>query len=159
MVDKRWKALERAAAEYSRAGDALLDGDDAVDALRAVFASGLSHHAALRLLHERAPDRPELVRALLPELFETALGSTPIAHRARWTLAGLRHDMLYPQLEKLAGREIANADPERWEELRGLAVLLEQIGRFDLLEQLKDAVRDSPEEALQWIAEDFPEFG
>ncbi|HEX6345166.1 hypothetical protein [Umezawaea sp.] len=157
-MDKRWKALQRAAAEHDRAADALLGGDDAVEVLRAVFASGLSQHAALRLIHDRAPDRPELVRALLPELFDSALGEGPFANRARWVLAGLRPDMRDPQLEKLAAREIANPDPERWEELRALAVLLEQIGRFDLLERLKDAVRDSPEEALHWIAEDFPEF-
>jgi len=158
-VEKKWKALQSAAAEYYRAGDDLLEGDDAVDVLREVFASGRSQHAALRLIHDRAPDRPELVRALLPELFHSALGDGPFANRARWVLAGLRADMRDPQLEKLAAREIDHADPERWEELRALAVLLEQVGRLDLLERLKDAVRDSPEEALQWIAEDFPEFG
>ncbi|RSM85427.1 hypothetical protein DMH04_16865 [Kibdelosporangium aridum] len=155
-ADKAWKALEKATASYRDAGDAVL-ATDAVETLRAVFASGSSHHAAIRFIGDRAVERPELVQALLPELFDTALGDSPIAARARYILAGLWPSMRDPQLEALAAREIANPDPDRWEELRALAVLLEHIGRLDLLEALKDAVRDSPEEALRWIAEDFPQ--
>ncbi|CAM3770139.1 hypothetical protein KIPE111705_24210 [Kibdelosporangium persicum] len=157
-ADKAWKALERATASYREAGDAVLAGADPVETLRAIFASGRSHHTAVRLIGDRAADRPELVQALLPELFDTALGESPIAARARYILAGLRADMRDPQLEALASREIADPDPDRWEELRALAVLLEQVGRLDILEFLKDAVRDSPEEALRWIAEDFPQY-
>lgn len=156
-MNKVWKALERATNSYLLAGDAVLDDDNAVQTLRDVFASGSSLHTALRLVGDRAPDRPELVRALLPELFAAALGITPYADRARSILAGLRPDMRDSQLEALASREIANPDPERWAELRGLAMLLEQIDRMDMLEMLKDAVRDSPEETLRDIAADFPD--
>ncbi|MCE7007757.1 hypothetical protein LWC34_33790 [Kibdelosporangium philippinense] len=155
-VDKAWEALERATASYREAGDAVLAGDP-VETLRAIFASGNSHHAAIRLIGDRAPERPELVREFLPELFDTALSDSPISQRARYILAALPPEVRNPHLEAVTAREIANPDPDRWEELRGLAVLLERVDRLDLLEQLKDAVRDSPEEALRDIAEDFPQ--
>ena len=156
MADKAWKALERATDSYLRAGDLVLT-DKAVETLRERL--GASDPTALRLIGDRAPDRPELVRELMPELFAAALGITPYAARARFVLAGLHPAARDSLLEPLVSREIANPDPERWDELRGLAMLLEQIGRDDMLEFLKDAVRDSPEEALRWIAEDFPEHG
>jgi hypothetical protein len=158
MVGKAWQALDRAADAYLRAGDVVLADHKAVETLREMFAAGRGHHTALRLIGDRAPDRPELVQALLPELFNAALDINPYAARARFILAGLRPDQRDPQLEALAGREIANPDPDRWAQLRGLAMLLEQVGRLDMLELLKDALRDSPEEALVWIAEDFPEY-
>ncbi|MFJ6674773.1 hypothetical protein ACIQMJ_27050 [Actinosynnema sp. NPDC091369] len=159
MADKAWRALERAEDAYHRAGDVVVSGAKAVETLRAVFASGQGHHTALRLIGDRAPDHPELVRELLPELFDAALDINPYAARARFVLAGLPSHLRDPLLEPLAAREIADPDPDRWAQLRGLAMLLEQIGRLDMLEFLKDAVRDSPEEALRWIAEDFPEHG
>jgi hypothetical protein len=159
MTDKAWRALERAAGTYTNAGDLILaDKEKGIERLRAVFASGQGHGTALQLICDQGPDRPDVVQALLPELFKAALGITPHSSRARYILAGLRPDMRDAQLEALAGREISNPDPDRWSELRGLAMLLEQVGRLDILAYLKDAVRDSPEEALRWIAEDFPEY-
>jgi hypothetical protein len=156
VADKAWKALERASDAYIRAGDLFLSDDKAVEALRAALAK--ADYTALRLISDRAPDRPELVQALFPELFDAALGISPYSARARHILAGLQPNLRDPRLEALATREMANPDPDRWDQLRGLAMLLEQSGRLDMLEFLKDAVRDSPEEALRWIAEDFPEY-
>lgn len=158
MVDKAWKTLDRATDSYIRAGDVVLT-DKAVETLREMLGSGQGRHTALRLIGDRAPERPELVRELMPELFAAALGINPFAARARFILAGLHPAARDSLLEPLVSREIANPDPERWDHLRGLAMLLEQIDRMDMLEFLKDAVRDSPEEALRWIAEDFPEHG
>jgi hypothetical protein len=157
MSDKAWRNLERAQDAYLRAGDVFLAGKP-VEELREVFARGHGHHAALRLISDRAPDRPELVQELLPELFNAALDINPYAERARCVIAGLRPDLRDSQLEALASREIANPHPDRWAHLRGLAMLLEQVGRFDILGLLQDAVRDSPDEDLRWIAEEFPEY-
>jgi hypothetical protein len=157
MTDKTWKALERATDSYVRAVDQVLAGKP-VETLREVFASGQGHRIALRLINDRASERPELIQELLPEIFDAALDDGPYGARARHILAGTPAHLRDPGLEPLVTREIANPDPERWAQLRGLAVLLEQIGRLDMLEFLKDAVRDSPEEALRWIAEDFPEY-
>ncbi|MBP2323728.1 hypothetical protein JOF56_004113 [Kibdelosporangium banguiense] len=159
MSDDAWQSLQDANDQYLSAGEAAL-ADDAAGTLRAVFASGRGHYAALRLLGDRASDSPELAQELMPELFSAALGINPYAARARFILAGLPPHLRDSRLEALARQEIANPDPDpdRWADLRGLAMLLEHVGRLDLLEVLKDAVRDSPDEDLRDIAEDFPEF-
>ncbi|SMD21131.1 hypothetical protein [Kibdelosporangium aridum] len=156
-MEEAWQELRKAEIAYIRAGNAILDDENAVEFLRSVFARQNGHHAALRLIGDRAPERAELVLELFPEVFEAALSNSQYAARARYILAGLPPDMRDPRLEALSSREIANPDPERWEELRGLAVLLEQVNRLDILDLLKDAVRDSPSEDLRDIAEYFPE--
>ncbi|MBE1470563.1 hypothetical protein [Kibdelosporangium phytohabitans] len=158
MIHHRaWEALGRADEAYGATRDAVLR-DEPVGRLREAFASGSGDRLALRFLGYIAPTRPDIVQELIPELFDYCLGMDPYATRARYLLAGLRPDQRDSRLEPLVSARVADPDPESDTELRALAMTLEQIGRLDWLERLKDAVRDSPSEDLRGIAEDFPEF-
>ncbi|MCP2169675.1 hypothetical protein [Goodfellowiella coeruleoviolacea] len=156
-ADPAWARLVRAEHDYLVARQEILDADP-VATLRAVFASGRDQRTALRLLDGLAAGRPDLVVALLPEVFEAALSLEKDGMLARQLLARLTGPERDQALEPLVAGQIGDPDPERWAELRALATLLEELGRLDLLERLKDAVRDSPSEDLRDIAEDFPEM-
>lgn len=156
-TDPAWARLVRAEHDYLLARQEILDADP-VAALRAVFASGRDQRTALRLLDGLAANRPDLVVALLPEVFEASLSLEKDGMLARQLLARLSAKARDAALEPLVAQQIASPDPDRWEELRALAMLLEDLGRLDLLAELKNAVRDSPSEDLRDIAEDFPEL-
>jgi hypothetical protein len=147
-----WDELVRARTQYFTQRARLFSpAYDPVPLLRAVLVSRSTGHIAVQELGEMAEHRPDLIRALIPELFSYSLGVNPICGTARRALGVLSAEDLEPKLRPLVAEFLADPAHE-WEEFSGLVMLLEDLGIRDLLEQVKTVARGSSNQDVRDVA-------
>ena len=148
-----WDELVRARTQYRTQRARLFSpAYDPVPLLQAALASTSTGHIAAQELGAVAEHRPDLIRALIPELFLRSLGVHAICGTARRALGVLRAEDLEPKLRPLVVEFLADPAHE-WEEFSGLVMLLEDLGLNDLLEQVKTAARGSSNQDVRDVAD------
>lgn len=131
--------------------------NDPAPLLRTALASNTAN-VAIDELDRIAEHRPELVRALVPDLFPHTLGLHPICGKARGILHILDPTELRPLLAPPVDAFLADPDMG-WQEFRGLAMLLDRPGLNDLLARITTAAAESDDLDVREVAEDFPAAG
>ncbi|MFD3525525.1 hypothetical protein [Streptomyces sp. NPDC058653] len=159
---------ERAWAAYVKASDKLagarreLFETDALPLVRDALAGGGDLLTALHLLMDVGWQRPELVRAVLPELYECSLSMGRAGIFARLVLgrlsrAGERYtDGMYEQVGGLMEATLREEGDDALT-LRALAALLEDIGAMGLIARLREFGRLSPDVDVRELMEEYPE--
>ncbi|GAB3937623.1 hypothetical protein GCM10029976_050910 [Kribbella albertanoniae] len=149
-----WKRLVSADRDYQEAKADFLNADP-VEELRKQFRSASDIHAALRFLDAIAWSHPSVAGELIPEVFYWACMQARYSGLARRILVTLRPRDRDAELEPLIAAEMNNLTADRWDQIRGLVWLLEDLGRADVLAELKTRLLASADEELLDIAEDI----
>ncbi|MFB6720267.1 hypothetical protein ACFCV3_08920 [Kribbella sp. NPDC056345] len=149
-----WKRLVNADSEYQAAKAEFLNAEP-VETLRRQFRSASDLHAALRFLDATAWSHPSVAKELIPEVFYWACMQARYSGLARRILVTLRPRDRDAALEPLIAAELNNLTADRWDQIRGLVWLLEDLGRDDVLAELKTRLLASADEELLDIAEDI----
>ena len=148
-----WDELVRARTQYLTQRARLFSpAYDPVPLLRAALASTSTGHIAVQELESMAEHRPDLIRALIPELFLRSLGVHAICGTARRALGALSTEELEPKLRPLVAEFLADPAHE-WEQFSGLVTLLEDLGIRDRLEQVKTVARGSSNQDIRNVAD------
>jgi hypothetical protein len=115
--------------------------------------------SALGLLVEVGEEQPELVRALIPELYDCSLGIGKPDILARGVLRRLSTSgSLHTELVPLVAATLRDAEKTTDVfAMRGLVFLLEDVNDPALIAQWRKTVLASPEEDVREIAEEYPE--
>lgn len=123
--------------------------EDYVAVLREALLDDADRDAALGFA-QHLPD--EQLKALLPQLYETAT----LTHRSilltRQLIARLDRQWLTSALGPLVERTLAEGDEEAY---RRLAELLDHLEQYGLLARLVEAAAGSEDEEIREVAEDF----
>lgn len=128
-----------------------------VPILRTALASNRAD-VAIAELDPAAEHRPELVRALVPDVFPHTLGLHPTCGKARRILHVLDPTELRSLLAPMVDAFLADPDMG-WQEFRGLAMRLDRPGLEDLLTRVTAAAAESDNPDVREVAEDFPARG
>ncbi|MFG6200485.1 hypothetical protein [Nonomuraea sp. JJY05] len=150
-----WDDLVRADQDYQEARERVFAGDP-VPALRESLALSIptppGRETALRVLDEYGRARPNVVRALVPELFELALGQDWRSERVRVVLSRLDAAVLERELKpiiKAFVRETERDAADYW----GAIALLVKAGLRPLLDRVLRAAQASDDEDTRVVAQ------
>ncbi len=152
IVEERLREAEEKRAEIRKR----LLGSDVVPVLRESLRAGRGSLAVLNLLREVGADRPDVVHALLPELYECCLSINKPGIWGREVVRTLAasvalHDELAPLVDRTLRDEVTDVFA-----MRALVMLLDDIGATALLARWRRAVLASPDVDVREIAEEYP---
>ncbi|MEU6803047.1 hypothetical protein [Streptomyces neyagawaensis] len=150
------EALREAEEKLAAARERALEGDLA-PALKKEMRRGRHTLSVLDLLREVGGDHPDLVLALLPELYDCCLGINKTSIWGREILRVLGrttdlHDALAPLVTKTLGDEDEREDLEA---MNGLGMLLDDLGDTALLARWHEAVRTSRDPDVRELADAY----
>jgi hypothetical protein len=149
------EALREAEEKLTAARERALEGDLA-PALKKEMRRGRHTLSVLDLLREVGGDHPDLVLALLPELYDCCLGVNKTSIWGREILRVLGrttdlHDALAPLVNGTLNDDDELSDVFA---MNGLGMLLDDIGDTRLLTRWREAVRTSPDADVRDLADD-----
>ncbi|WP_030665440.1 hypothetical protein [Streptomyces cellulosae] len=152
IVEERLREAEEERAEIRKR----LLGSDVVPVLGESLRAGRGSLAVLNLLREVGAERPDVVHALLPELYECCLSINKPGIWGREVVRTLAasvalHDELTPLVDRTLRDEVTDVFA-----MRALVMLLDDIGATALLARWRRAVLASPDVDVREIAEEYP---
>ncbi|MDH6622467.1 hypothetical protein M2271_000254 [Streptomyces sp. LBL] len=152
LVEERLREADEERAEIRER----LLGADVVPVLRESLRAGRGSLAVLNLLRDVGADRPDVVHALLPELYACCLSVNKAGIWGREvvrTLAGsvALHDDLAPSVDRTLRDEVTDVFA-----MRALVMLLDDIGDTALMARWRRAALASPDVDVRDIAEEYP---
>ncbi|GAA3823761.1 hypothetical protein ACFS5L_33495 [Streptomyces phyllanthi] len=160
-AEEAWDDFVRASDRYSEARRALFETDP-LPAVRKALNDGGDMFAALDLLMDVGWNRPELVRAVVPELYSCSLSLGRPGIFARLVLRRLSGsgpeyaEALHAELAPLTAATLREEVTDVFA-MQALAMLLDDVGASDLLGRWREAVLASPDVDVRELAEDYGE--
>lgn len=160
-AEDAWDDFVRANDTYSEAKQVLFETDP-LPAVRNALNDGGDLFAALQLLKDVGWNRPELVQAVVPELYSCSLSLGRPGIFARLVLrrlSGSGHtyaEALHTELVPLTAATLREEATDEFS-MRALAFLLDDVGALDLLGQWREAARASPDVGVRELAEEYGE--
>lgn len=160
-AEEAWDDFVRASNKRGKAMRELFETDP-LPAVRKALNGGGEMFAALDLLKDVGWSRPELVGAVVPELYSCSLSLGPPGIFARLVLRRLSasgqeyaeglHAGLAPLTAATLREEVTDVFA-----MQALEMLLDDVGALDLHGQWLEAVRASPDVDVRELAEDYEE--
>ncbi|MEV6959389.1 hypothetical protein AB0M97_09330 [Streptomyces sp. NPDC051207] len=157
--EEAWDCFVEACGEYGEARRRLFETDP-LPSVRKALAGGDGRFAALQLLRDVGWDRPELVQAVVPELYACSLGLGPPGIFARLVLrrlgeSGHRYaEDLPTQLAPLVAATLREEVTDVFA-MNALGMLMDDVGDPALLARWREAVSASPDEDVRELLELF----
>jgi hypothetical protein len=158
-AEEAWDDFVRASYKRSKAMRELFETDP-LPAVRKALSGGGELFAALDLLMDVGWDRPELVRAVVPELYSSSLSLGRPGIFARLVLRRLSGsgreyaEGLHAELAPLTAATLREEVTDVFA-MQALKMLLDDVGALDLQGQWLEAVRASPDVDVRELAEDY----